>query len=434
MASEAINSNPLDNLSMKWRQVLIVAIMVALNALDGFDILSISFAGPYIADEWAITMAQLGFVFSAELFGMAVGSIFLGNVADRIGRRPLMLICLVVMAVGMYGASLASGIYDLSAIRVFTGLGIGGMLACTNAMTAEYANQKHREFSITCMVSGYPLGVVFGGMAAGALVEATGDWRNIFVFGSIVTAMLIPVVWFLVPESIEYLSKKREEGALEKINRILGQVGHGAINTLPEQAEQVETSKITDLFRNRFLGTTVLLTMTYFMTIVTFYFILKWVPKLVNEMGFQDPGSVLVWASIGGFFGCMLFGTLTRWFTTKNLTIVSLVMGFIGVTIFGQGAENIEQLKVVTAIAGFFSNAAIVGMYTMFALYFPAEIRASGTGFAIGTGRAGAFLSPIIAGYLLFWGWELSSVALIMGGASLFGAFFLLFLRAPVEA
>jgi len=429
------STNPLDGVAMTFRQTLVIAIMVMLNALDGFDILSISFAGPYIADQWGITMSQLGFVFSAELFGMAVGSIFLGNIADKIGRRPLILGCLVVMAIGMYLASTATGIYDMSAYRVFTGLGIGGMLASTNAMTAEFANEKNRKLAITIMVAGYPLGVVFGGMAANALLEVTGDWRNIFIFGSLATAVLIPVVWFLVPESIEYLNKKRTPDALNKVNRVLAKIGHEQVTSLPEKVESTAgQSNITDLFRKKYASSTVLLTLTYFMTIVTFYFILKWVPKLVKEMGFGNPGSVLVWASIGGFLGCMLFGTLSRKFSTKNLTIFSLVMGFIGVTYFGQGADNVTHLKAVTAFAGFFSNAAIVGMYTMFALYFPAEIRASGTGFAIGTGRAGAFLSPIIAGYLLEWGWGLSPVAAIMGGASIFAAIFLLFLREPARA
>ena len=126
-------TNPLDQRSMTGTQVLIIAIMVALNALDGFDILSISFAAPYITTDWGISMGTLGIVLSAELFGMAVGSIFLGNVADRIGRRPLLLICLGVMALGMYLASLATGVSDMLVYRVFTGLGIGGMLAGTNA-------------------------------------------------------------------------------------------------------------------------------------------------------------------------------------------------------------------------------------------------------------------------------------------------------------
>ena len=395
MSSTTQSTNPLDGLPMRSRQILVVSIMVLLNALDGFDILSISFAGPYIAEEWAITMAQLGFVFSAELFGMAVGSIFLGNVADKIGRRPLILMCLVVMAIGMFLASTARGIYDMSAFRVFTGLGIGGMLASTNAMTAEFANAKFRKQAITIMVAGYPLGVVFGGMAANQLVEVTGDWRNIFIFGAIVTAVMIPVVWILVPESIEFLNKKRGNDALDKVNRVLKALGHKTLSNLPAVSSSgASKSSITDLFQRKFFAPTILLTLTYFMTVVTFYFILKWVPKLVKEMGFGNPGSVLVWASIGGFLGCILFGTLARRFSTKKLTIFSLAMTFIGVAIFGQGADNINHLKAVTAFAGFFSNAAIVGMYTMFALYFPAEIRASGTGFRDRDGARGRVSIP----------------------------------------
>ncbi|MEK9927631.1 MAG: MFS transporter [Halieaceae bacterium] len=423
-------TNPLDQRSMTGPQVLIIAIMVVLNALDGFDILSISFAAPYITTDWGISMGTLGIVLSAELFGMAVGSIFLGNVADRIGRRPLLLICLGVMALGMYLASLATGVSDMLVYRVFTGLGIGGMLAGTNAMTAEFANEKQRKRSITIMVAGYPLGVIFGGIAAGAIVEVTGDWRDIFALGAAVSALMLPVVWLCVPESIEYLSKKPNDSTLSKINVVLKKLGHERIEALPPKTvTKVQDSKISDLFTSQFAKTTIVLTITYFMTIVTFYFILKWVPKLVQEMGFGNPGAVLVWASIGGFLGCMLFGSLTKYVPLRRLTIISLLLGFVGVVIFGQGAEDINHLKAVTAFAGFFTNAAIVGMYTMFALYFPAEIRASGTGFAIGTGRAGAFLSPIIAGFLLEWGWPLSSVAIVMGGASLIGVIMLLLLR-----
>lgn len=430
MKENAQATNPLDQRNMTGPQVLVIAIMVFLNALDGFDILSISFAAPYITNDWGISMGTLGIVLSAELFGMAVGSIFLGNVADRIGRRPLLLLCLAVMAIGMYLASLANGVSDMLIYRVFTGLGIGGMLAGTNAMTAEFANEMQRKRAITIMVAGYPLGVVFGGMAAGAIVQVTGDWRDIFILGAIVSALMLPLVWLFVPESIEYLNKKPNEMTLSKINTVLKKIGHEPIETLPPTADTaVKDSKISDLFTPQFGKTTVVLTITYFMTIVTFYFILKWVPKLVSEMGFGNPGIVLVWASIGGFLGCILFGSLTKYIPIRQLTIVSLLMGFIGVVIFGQGANDINHLKAVTAFAGFFSNAAIVGMYTMFALYFPSQIRASGTGFAIGTGRAGAFLSPIIAGFLLEWGWALSSVAIVMGGASIIGLLMLLALQ-----
>ncbi len=434
VVSATTTANPLDHQQMTAPQILVIAIMVALNALDGFDILSISFAAPYITSDWQISMGTLGIVLSAELFGMGVGSIVLGNLADKIGRRPLLLLCLIVMTIGMSLASIASGVSDMLVFRVITGIGIGGMLASTNAMTAEFANAKYRKRAITIMVAGYPLGVIFGGIAAGAIVHATGDWRHIFLFGACVTAVMLPIVWFFVPESIEFLNKNQDQTTLEKINAVLMTLRHKPLNTLPERADtQAQKSNLSDLFSAQARKTTLLLTVTCFMTMATFYFVLKWVPKLVQEMGFGNPGSVLVWASIGGFFGCILFGTLTQYIATKQLTIVSLILGFIGVVVFGQGADDVIRLKAVTAFAGFFTNAAIVGLYTLFATYFHTAIRASGTGFALGMGRAGAFSSPVIAGFLLEWGWSLAVVSIVMGIAFLIGAVLLLLLSNTAE-
>src|SRR3954454_10923743 len=132
-----MSADPRDTLAqspMTPQQVMVVAITVALNALDGFDVLSISFASPGIAAEWGIDRAVLGIVLSMELIGMAVGSIFIGSLADRIGRRPVALGCLAIMATGMLLASTAHDVTALSAFRFVTGLGIGGMLAATNAM------------------------------------------------------------------------------------------------------------------------------------------------------------------------------------------------------------------------------------------------------------------------------------------------------------
>jgi MFS family permease len=132
---------------MSRLQILVVAITIGLNALDGFDVLSISFASPGIAREWGIDRAALGIVLSMELVGMAIGSIFLGGVADKIGRRPSILGCLVVMASGMLMATTVKGIVDLSIWRIVTGLGIGGMLAAINAVAAEFSNRRRRDLS-----------------------------------------------------------------------------------------------------------------------------------------------------------------------------------------------------------------------------------------------------------------------------------------------
>ena len=167
-----------------------VGVTFLLNALDGFDVLSISFASPGIATEWGIDRAALGIVLSMELIGMAAGSIFLGGVADRIGRRKTMLGCLITMAAGMLMVPVVEGLAGLSFWRVITGLGIGGMLASINATSAEFASAKRKHLCVSLMAIGYPLGVVFGGTIAAQLLK-TQDWRSVFYLGA---AMILSLV------------------------------------------------------------------------------------------------------------------------------------------------------------------------------------------------------------------------------------------------
>ena len=218
---------------MSPRQVLVVAITIALNALDGFDVLSISFASPGIAAEWKIDRAALGFVLSMELIGMALGSIFLGSLADKIGRRPTVLGCLVVMATGMFMATTSTGILgglvtpviglfgvdvdprlaDLSVWRIITGLGIGGMLAAINAVVAEFSNTRRRDLNVAIMSIGYPVGAALGGFITSTGLELA-EWRSVFYFGATVTVVMIPIVFFLMPESVHWLTRKQPAGAL----------------------------------------------------------------------------------------------------------------------------------------------------------------------------------------------------------------------------
>ena len=153
----AMNTDPRDVISsaaMTRLQYIIVAMTVGLNALDGFDVMAISFASPGIADEWGLSLGALGFVLSMELFGMAIGSILLGGVADKIGRRPTILGCLTAMSIGMFMVTTTDSLVELSIWRILTGLGIGGMLAAINAMAAEFSNTERRPFSISIMAMG----------------------------------------------------------------------------------------------------------------------------------------------------------------------------------------------------------------------------------------------------------------------------------------
>jgi benzoate transport len=429
-----MSTDPRDILArepMSRLQVTVVAMTVALNALDGFDVLSISFASPGIAREWGINPGALGIVLSMELVGMAIGSIFLGGVADRIGRRPTILGCLTVMAFGMMMVTTVRGIVDLSIWRVITGLGIGGMLAAINAVAAEFSNSRRRDLSVSLMSIGYPVGAVLGGMVAARLLQGNGDWRSVFYFGAAVTAVLIPVVYLVVPESVHWLARKQPTGALERINDALRRMRFSPVTSLPEVPAAARTQTSAEIFSPALATTTTLVTLAYFFHITTFYFIVKWIPQIVVTFGFapSTAAGVLVWTNVGGALGGAVFGLLTQRFSVKALTMALLALSTITVAVFGQSPADLQRLSLICAIAGFCTNAGIVGLYAIIAKAFPTQVRASGTGFTIGVGRGGSVLAPIIAGFLFAAGFLLPTVAFTMALGSLLAAGVLMLLK-----
>lgn len=418
--------------TMSTAQWIAVVLMIALNALDGFDVLSSAFAAPGIAKEWGIARDALGVVLAMELVGMGVGSILLGGAADRFGRRPTMLGCLAVMASGMALAMTAANPQMLGLWRFITGLGIGGMLAAINAVTAELSSAKGRSLAMSLMVIGYPLGATIGGTIAAMLLK-TGDWRVVFEFGAIATVVFIPLIWFFVPETPAYLLARRPEGALERINRSMAKLSLPGIAQLPPVDERKGGASLLDILKPGLIGTTMILTVGYSLHAITFYYILKWSPKIVADFGFAPPeaASVLVWANIGGATGGALFGFLMHRFGIKWPTIAMLLLGAAAVAVFGlSGAETtLSGWKFAVFCTGFATNAAIVGFYSAFAHGFPAHVRATGTGFAIGAGRIGAAGSPILAGTLFTaGGLSLFTVSAIMACGSVMAAALMLML------
>jgi len=420
----------IDDRPMALGQWVAVLVTLGLNAMDGFDVLSISFASPGIARDWGIDKATLGWVLSMELLGMALGSLLLGGVADKVGRRPTILGCLAAMAIGMSGAGHAQGVAGLLVWRLLTGLGIGGTLAAINAAAAEVSNRRWRNFAMALMVIGYPLGGIVGGMFVQRLL-ATATWHEVFLYGAWATSGFLPIVWLLVPESVAFLDRRRPPGALERINRILVRFGHPPVSVLSEASPGAERRSIADLFKPGLLTTTVLITFVYFAHITSFYFIIKWVPKIVVDMGFEPRAAagVLVWANVGGAAGGAIFGLIATRLGLKALTLCVLLATSVMIVWFGHGSADLATLKTTLAITGLFTNSAIAGLYLLFAQVFPTHVRATGTGFAIGVGRGGAVLAPVAAGYLFHAGFALQTVALAMASGSLLAAVALLALR-----
>lgn len=421
---------------MRLRQLLAIAACVALNALDGFDVLSISFASPGIAQEWGIDRAALGIVLSMELIGMAAGSMALGPLADRVGRRPTALLCLVLMATGMAATAHVGSIEQLAAFRFATGIGIGGMLACTNAMVAEYANDRWRGAAVAIMASGYPMGAIAGGAFATSLL-VDGTWRDVFTFGAISSAALIPVLYLLTPESVGFLmQRQRRDDTLGKVNRALVGLGHKRVEALPPPvAAAPRDTGFGRLFANDMRRTTLLLAAAYFSHVMTFYFILKWVPKIVVDMGYAPSaaGGVLVYANVGGLTGALILSALTLRLPLRAIMATTLALSAAMVVWFGQGQSDLAGLSFAAAAAGFFTNAGMVGFYALIAASYPTEARGAGTGFVIGVGRGGAALGPVIAGFLFAGGMGLGGVAVAMGLGSLVAAAAILGLRASAR-
>jgi benzoate transport len=423
MALSADPRSILASSPMSALQVAVVAITLALTALDGFDVLSISIASPGIAADWHIDRAVLGVVLSAELGGMAAGSLLLGLVADRIGRRPIVLVCLAMMSVGMLMAAFARGSIDLSIWRMLTGFGIGGILASVSAIAAEFSSAVRREMSVSIMSIGYPLGATFGGLV-GAQLLRHHDWRSIFYFGAVLTMGFIPVVFFFMPESLDWLTARQPAGALLKINRTLGRFGRSAIATLPVRGTATDDARWMELFSPQCRAFTTLATLAYSLHVFTYYYVLKWLPTIVVDMGFQatSAAQVLFWMNIGSVVGAISFGLFAERIGLKRLTTAVMLMCVVAVVALSKSPRNLQELSFICSCVGFCGSAGIVGLYAIFVRGFPVGSRASGSGFGLGVGRCVSVVAPIAAGMLLRNGITIATVSAIMGIGSLLGA------------
>lgn len=432
MASTPDPRQLLDQAPMHWRQITVVILCIVFSALDGFDVLAISFAAPGIASEWGIDRAVLGIVLSMELLGMAAGSVLIGNLADRIGRRPTIIGCLILMGAGMFLSAVASTVTLLSITRLATGLGIGGMISTSSAIVAEFSNARRRSLNVVLNIAGYSSGAILGGLVAAELLEGSGNWRSVFIFGGVMTAAALPFAWFLLPESIHSLMARRPANALTTINNTLRKLGHVALQALPSRDDDIPKSSIAGLFSRDLAQITILLTIAYFAQIMLFYYVQKWVPKIVVDMGYDDSeaGRVLVAANIGNLLSAVLIGLASQRYRLKPMVVSVMIAGFFAIGLFGSGFTTLTALSITVAVAAFCINAGVVGMYPILATTFPTHLRASGIGFVIGVGRGGSAIGPILAGALFASGSSLLTVSLVMGAGGLIAATMLMLLPA----
>jgi len=386
-----------------------ITICITLIMLDGFDVLVMAFTAASVSAEWKLSGAQLGVLFSAGLFGMAAGSLFLAPLADRFGRQTVILLCLVVIALGMGLSALSQSSTQLAALRALTGLGIGGMLASVGVITSEYASNKWRSTAVALQATGYPIGATIGGSIAAVLLEHYG-WRSVFVFGGLATALMIPLVLWRLPESVDFLVSRRPAGALRKLNALLRQMKRPELAELPPlpPAGERSASTVASLFNAGLARSTLLLWAAFFLLMFGFYFALSWTPKLLVSAGLSAregiTGGVLL--NIGGIVGGSLFGLLVARLDLGRLTAASLVITALAMAAFGAATGHLGASFAIAFLIGGFIFGSMAGLYAFAPVIYPAAVRTTGMGWAIGIGRIGAILAPLIAGMLLDRGWQ----------------------------
>lgn len=402
---------------MTGYQIGAVAIGVLVNMMDGFDLLAISFAGPAIDREWQLGAERLGVLFSAGLFAMAVGAFGLSWLADVLGRRTATMINLASMTVGMTIAAFASSFSMLLVARVFTGLGVGAMTAAIGSLVIEYASKRRREVSLGFVTGAFPFGTIVGGIVATWLLEI--GWRTVFGFGAVMTLLLIPLVWWRLPESLDFLLGKQPRDALRRANRELERLGFAPLEALPPRTDVVDTkdASLLDVVRPPVLASAVLACLGYFGFMTSQYFILNWMPSLMVDAGYTDAGAISfsIITNIGAIFGCAIVGLFTARWGVRAVTVSMLIIMAAAIAAFGTlPLDAVQLIRTSSFFIGFAAFATAVGIFSIMAAGYPAHVRGTGIGLALTSGRLGSAFGAYLGGLLLALGLTRSELCVVL--------------------
>jgi MFS transporter, AAHS family, vanillate permease len=419
-AAPALSSNVvaevIDNGQISGQQILVVALCMFFNMLDGFDITAMAIVAGAVSQELQLTADRLGLIFSFALAGMMVGAMFLAPVSDIIGRRKLIILSVTLVGVSILFTANATSLTEFMILRFVSGVGAGAMLACQATLAAEYSPEKYRSLSVASTTAGYPLGAVMTSVVAGLIMPAYG-WRGMFWFGGGVTLSMVVIAWIFIPESLKYLFERRPANALQRVNKILLKLKKDTLDELPvvmkettRQAKGILGNMMSLLAPEHRLATLTLWT-TFFLCFATLYFLMSWIPKLMEQTGYSaETGHFAFFLfNLGGVIGIFTLGALaTRWKLT-NLVFAFLFSSAICMMIFASVPNRLTLLMAVIFLTGILQQGGFTGLYAVAAKVYPTEIRSTGIGWAIGLGRSGAVVGPAAAGFLIAAGFSMSA-------------------------
>jgi AAHS family 4-hydroxybenzoate transporter-like MFS transporter len=357
-------------------EIVVIAACAAAIFFDGFDAQAIGYVGPSLIKSFGIAPAALGPVFSGGLVGIMLGALFLAPLADRLGRRPVILGSILLFAAFTLATAWVDSPTALLWLRVLTGLGLGGCMPNAIALTTEYSPARLQGFLVTLMFNGFTLGSLLGGVLAHQLIPRFG-WRAVFVAGGSLPLLLVPLLFFVLPESPSVrLAKQESEGR----------------------------RSIRELFTRGRGRATVVLWTVFFMSLLDVYLLVSWLPTALNQAGIPAQNAIIIGSllQVGALLGTLLCGAGLDRFGGNAMLVPAYVVGAMSIAAIGVFSSS---SIVLTTVAVVMAGAGIIGGQTaanaLAAATYPTEIRSTGVGWALGIGRIGSILGPLVAAGLL---------------------------------
>ena len=399
-AAFSATERALENQRIGALQIGVVAICTLIQMCDGYDVGSIGWAVPSLTHVWNLPPPAFSTAFVWSSVGVLVGALAAGPIGDRVGRKPLLLASVAIFGIASLLSAVAPSLAILSLWRFFTGLGIGGAFSGTVALTGDYTPQRLRATLIMVQFTGAPLGGFVGGLAVSALLAHFG-WQVIFVIGGVFPLALVPVMALWLPESPRFLARRPNLSTRQQA--LLARLDITPARADSHSADIAAGNPVKMLFGRGYALQTMLLWVIYFCSLLNLFLFVYWLPEVLHLTGMTPSQAVFASSIIplGGMSAVLYLGLLIDRFGPERVLALHYAAGVVFIALIALVALPYFALLAVI----FFAGTTIIGSQTgangaCGALY-PARMRTTGIGWAIGIGRLGSIASPILGGYLL---------------------------------
>ena len=403
MTAETVNVNPIiDQAKFTPFHFNVVAWCLLIILFDGYDLAINGVVLPLLMEDWGLTAVQAGLLASTALAGMMFGAMIFGSLADKIGRKKVIMICIVLFSGLTFAGGFASNPTEFAILRFLAGLGIGGVMPNLVALTSEYAPIRMRSTLVTGMFSGYAVGGVMAALLGSWFTPDFG-WQIMFFIAGI-PLFLLPVIWKFLPESLAFIVQQNKQAqARQIVARLAPQLEMKEQTTFVlNHVDAPESASVISLFKRGRATNTLLFWLAFFTCLLTMYALSSWLPKLMMAAGYSMDNSLMFMLvmNVGAVIGIVGGGILADRYHLKPVLMVLGMMGAIVMSLMGF-QSNQFILYILVFLAGAASIGSQMLLYSYVAQYYPLAVRSTGIGWSSAIGRMGAIIGPILIGSLL---------------------------------